>query len=157
MGGGSAHSGTVIRYFPEVYLYIRTRSEPIPGTLCFLSMKPASFGEYGINSATSTVIAAEQTPALPTCPFEGVVGFAPFFLFFLRGWGGLGALLTFDFLRILFSLGVFFGEALSGNPAPPQLGKVNRQGLGYKCFNGRGIGWGTLSFTPLQTNKQTKI
>lgn len=70
--------------------------------------------------------------------------------------GGLGALLTFDFLRILFSLGVFFGEALSGNPAPPQLGKVNRQGLGYKCFNGRGIGWGSLSFTPLQTNKQTK-
>lgn len=66
--------GTVIRYFPEVYLCIRTRSEPIPGTLCFLSMKPASFGEYGINSADKPVIPAEQTLALPIWPL-GVLGF----------------------------------------------------------------------------------
>lgn len=103
MGGGSALSGTVIRYFPEVYLYIRTRSEPIPGTLCFLSMKPASFGEYGINSADKPVIAAEQTPALPTWPFEGVFGFG---LFVFAGGVGREGLevffLTFVFLRFFF-------------------------------------------------------
>lgn len=72
--------GTVIRYFPEVYLYIRTRSETIPGTLCFSSMKPANFGEYGINSADKPVIAAEQNPVLPTWPFKG-----EFFFFFFSG------------------------------------------------------------------------
>lgn len=87
----------------------------------FSSMKTASFGEHSINSADQTVFAAGRPQPSQT--------------------GHLKVALDFS----------FFLESLSPNPASPQLGKVNTQGLNYKYFNGRGIDLGPLSFIPLQT------
>lgn len=65
-------------------------------------MKPASFGEYGINSADKPVIPAEQTLALPIWPL-GVLGFH-------RGeWElGAGAFLKLLFFCVPFTVIIIF-------------------------------------------------